>query len=92
MTRALAVDLAGKNIAVNTLAPGMIASPMNGTFKENATYGTNWHDENLVRRWGEPEDVAVVAVFLATDAAAFIIGETNNVDGCSIAALVRKGE
>ena len=92
MTRALAADMAGKNITVNALAPGMIASPFNRSFKEDANYGDNWNDENLVRRWGEPEDVAGIAAFLASDDAAFITGETINVDGGSIAALVRRGE
>jgi 3-oxoacyl-[acyl-carrier protein] reductase len=92
MTRALAADMAGRNITVNALAPGMIASPMNRGFKEDAAYGDNWNDENLVRRWGEPEDVAGIAAFLASDEAAFITGETVTVDGGSIAALVRRGE
>jgi len=92
MTRALAADMAGKNITVNALAPGMIASPFNSSFKEDSEYGDNWNDENLVRRWGEPEDVAGIAAFLASDEAAFITGETINVDGGSIAALVRRGE
>jgi NAD(P)-dependent dehydrogenase (short-subunit alcohol dehydrogenase family) len=92
MTRALAADVAGKNITVNALAPGMIASPMNRGFKEDDAFGENWNSENLVRRWGEPEDVANVAAFLASDDAAFITGETVTVDGGSIAALVRQGE
>jgi len=46
----------------------------------------------LVRRWGEPEDVAGAAAFLASDDAAFITGETITIDGGSIAALVRRGE
>lgn len=92
MTRALAADMAGKNITVNALSPGMIASPFNRSFKEDSEYGDNWNNENLVRRWGEPEDVAGIAAFLASDEAAFITGETINVDGGSIAALMRRGE
>lgn len=92
MTRALATDMAGKNITVNALAPGMIASPLNRQFTEDADFGDNWNNDNLVRRWGEPEDVAGIAAFLASDEAAFITGETINVDGGSIAALLRRGE
>ena len=67
-------------------------SPMNQGFKEDENFGDNWNDDNLVRRWGEPEDVANVAAFLASDDAAFVTGETINVDGGSIAALFRRGE
>ena len=92
MTRALAADMAGKHITVNALAPGMIASPMNQAVKENPDFGDNWNNDNLVRRWGKPEDVAGIAAFLASDEASFITGETINVDGGSIAALIRRGE
>ena len=92
MTRALAADMAGKNITVNALAPGMIASPMNQAVKENPVFGDKPNNDNLVRRWGKPEDVAGIAAFLASDEASFITGETINVDGGSIAALIRRGE
>jgi NAD(P)-dependent dehydrogenase (short-subunit alcohol dehydrogenase family) len=92
LTRALAADMAGKNVTVNALAPGMIASPMNRDFAEDPELGEAWNAENLAGRWGEPGDVAGVAAFLASDDAGFITGETITVDGGSIAALVRKGE
>ncbi|MCG8543106.1 MAG: glucose 1-dehydrogenase [Alphaproteobacteria bacterium] len=92
LTRALAADMAGKNITVNSLSPGMIASPFNRQFAEDQVVGAAWNTENLVQRWGQPEDVAGIAAFLASDEAAFITGETINVDGGSIAALVRQGE
>jgi NAD(P)-dependent dehydrogenase (short-subunit alcohol dehydrogenase family) len=92
LTRALAAEMAGKNVTVNAVAPGMIASPFNRKFAEDAVLGEAWNAENLVGRWGQPEDVAGVVAFLASDDAGFITGETITVDGGSIAALVRKGE
>ena len=92
LTRALAADMAGKNITVNALAPGMIASPFNREFAEDKDISEAWNAANLVGRWGQPEEIAGIAAFLASDEAAFITGETINVDGGSIAALVRKGE
>ncbi len=92
LTRALAADMAGKKITVNAVALGMIASPLNRDIAEDQVLGDAWNAENLARRWGEPEDVAGVAAFLASDDAGFITGETITVDGGSIAALVRKGE
>jgi NAD(P)-dependent dehydrogenase (short-subunit alcohol dehydrogenase family) len=91
-TRALAADMAGKNVTVNALAPGLISSAMNLKFTEDQVLREAWNAENLIGRWGEPEDVAGVAAFLASDDAGFITGETITVDGGSIAALVRKGE
>ena len=82
----------GKNITVNALAPGLIALPMNRVFTRDQDLRKAWNAGNLARRWGEPEDVAGVAVFLASGDAGFIIGETITVDGGSISALVRKGE
>ena len=65
---------------------------MNRDLTENQDLREAWNAENLARRWGEPEDVAGVAVFLASGDAGFIIGETITVDGGAISALVRKGE
>jgi len=92
LTRALAADMAGRNIAVNALAPGMIASPLNREFSEDRVLGDAWNSENLARRWGRPDDIAGAAVFLASADAGFITGEAITVDGGSIAALVRHGE
>ena len=74
------------------VATGMSASPPDPDIGEDQVLGDAWNAENLARRGGEPEDVAGVAAFLASDDAGFITGETITVDGGSIAALVRKGE
>jgi NAD(P)-dependent dehydrogenase (short-subunit alcohol dehydrogenase family) len=91
-TKALAADLSDKNIRVNALAPGMIATPMNQTLADDPKVGSAWNNENLVGRWGQPEDVAKSAVFLASSDADFITGSTIQVDGGSISAFVRAGE
>ncbi len=91
-TKALAADLSDKNIRVNALAPGMIETPMNQALADDPKVGSAWNNENLVGRWGQPEDVAKAAVFLASSDADFITGSTIQVDGGSISAFVRAGE
>lgn len=91
-TRALAADMAVHGIRVNGIAPGMIASPLNKQFTEDSSLAETWNSENLVGRWGTPEDVASAAVFLASDEADFIDGEFITIDGGAVAALVRQGE
>jgi NAD(P)-dependent dehydrogenase (short-subunit alcohol dehydrogenase family) len=91
-TKALAADLSDKNIRVNALAPGMIETPMNQALADDPEVGSAWNNENLVGRWGQPDDVAKAAVFLASSDADFITGSTIQVDGGSISAFVRAGE
>ena len=91
-TKALAADLSDKNIRVNALAPGMIETPMNQALADDPEIGEIWNSENLVGRWGQPEDVAKAAGFLASDDANFMTGTTLQVDGGAISAYVRAGE
>ncbi|TEB05516.1 3-oxoacyl-(acyl-carrier-protein) reductase FabG [Pelotomaculum schinkii] len=79
LTKALAKELCSRNITVNAVAPGFINTEMTAGLPEKVT-------EKLLaqipmKRFGEPEDVAGLAVFLATDAAAYITGQTIAADG-----------
>jgi NAD(P)-dependent dehydrogenase (short-subunit alcohol dehydrogenase family) len=80
MTKNAAVRLAGDRIRVNSIHPGQIDTPMQardkGTPVEARLLG-----HTLFHRWGEPREVADVAAFLATDAAAYITGAEIVVDG-----------
>ena len=92
LTRAMAVDMAGRNIYVNAIAPGLIASPFNASFAEAADTGPAWGKETLIGRWGQPEDIAGAAVFLASDDSDFVNGAEIKIDGGWLAAKTRSGE
>ena len=78
-TRALAVELAPKGINVNAVAPGVIVTEMSAFVREAA--GDEVLSRILLKRYGNPEDVARAVVFLASEDAAYITGVTLPVDG-----------
>jgi 3-oxoacyl-[acyl-carrier protein] reductase len=78
-TRALAVELASRNVTVNAIAPGFIETDMSEAVRNKA--GDLLKKFIPMRRLGQPEDVAKVAVFLASDDAAYVTGQVWTVDG-----------
>jgi NAD(P)-dependent dehydrogenase (short-subunit alcohol dehydrogenase family) len=81
LTRQLAAEFGGHNIRVNTIAPGIIRSPLQAKIGvDNADSLAGLH---LLQRIGEPADIAEMTYFLATSA--FITGEILNVDGGHVA-------
>ena len=84
LTKSMAIELAAHNIQVNAIAPGWITTEMTAIVRDNP----DWADFNkliLTRtpagRWGDADEVAGAAVFLASAAADFITGTTLPVDG-----------
>lgn len=76
----MAKELAPKGVRVNAIAPGLVQTAMTQHwFDEGATEFMTAHIP--ARRAGSPTDLGGVAVFLASDAAAYIHGETITVDG-----------
>ncbi len=79
LTKAVARELAGRNIQANLIAPGFIVSDMTEALDEKAR---NAIIENIpLRRLGKPEDVADAALFLASSASAYITGHVLHVNG-----------
>lgn len=81
LTRSLAVELGPYNIRVNCIAPGLTRTPMVEPVLESAEFVRKMELETPLRRIGEPEDFGGVAVFLASDAARYVTGQTIFVDG-----------
>ncbi len=78
-TKALAKELGPSGITVNAIAPGVIDTPMNSILDAEAKEALC--DETPVGRIGTPEEVAAATLFLVSDSAAFITGETLNISG-----------
>jgi NAD(P)-dependent dehydrogenase (short-subunit alcohol dehydrogenase family) len=81
MVRALAVELARYGIRANSIAPGWIATDMTQRMQDNAVFTEKVLPRVPMRRWGKPEDFGGIAVYLASDAAAYHTGDTFVIDG-----------
>jgi gluconate 5-dehydrogenase len=81
MTRALAADLGARGITVNSVAPGTFATEVNAALADDPEW-TDWlRSRTALGRWGRPDEFAGAVVFLASDAASFVTGQTLAVDG-----------
>ena len=80
-TRSLAIELGPAGIRVNSVAPGVVDTALWAKNKAVPGVVETIVEQTPLRRWASPEDVADVIVFLASDAARFITGETISVDG-----------
>ena len=78
-TKSAAVELGPHGIRVNCIAPGAIATER--TAAEAGDYSATWSRVTPLRRVGTPQDIAGPVVFLCSDAASFITGQTIWVDG-----------
>lgn len=82
LTRALAKDLAEYGIRVNAVSPGTIDTPFHQATKDNNMELFNsWKNNILLKRFGQPEEVASVIEFLVSDKSSFITGEIVQING-----------
>ena len=77
MTKTVAKELAARNICCNAIAPGFIETDMTQAFKDNEAVISSIP----LKRIGNPEEVAKLAAFLASDASDYITGEVIRIDG-----------
>jgi NAD(P)-dependent dehydrogenase (short-subunit alcohol dehydrogenase family) len=82
LVRALAAELAGRRIRVNSIVSGAVATAMHNDFVENVseTIVENYRNLHMLG-FGEPRDVANAAIFLLSDASAWVTGTSMVVDG-----------
>ena len=73
LSKSMAKEMGSRGIRVNCIAPGFIETDMTGALPENMK--TEWEKQIPLRRAGKPEDVASVALFLASDMSAYVTGQ-----------------
>lgn len=78
-TKSIAQELGSRNIRSNAIAPGFIITDMTGQLSEEVR--KDWESRIPLRRGGTPENVANVAVFLASDLSSYVNGQVINVCG-----------
>ncbi|MDA0912732.1 MAG: 3-oxoacyl-[acyl-carrier-protein] reductase [Bacteroidetes bacterium] len=83
-TKSVALELGSRNIRCNAIAPGFIETEMTGALDEATVQG--WRDAIPLKRGGQPEDVAQLCTFLASDMSSYITGQTICIDGGMITA------
>ena len=87
LTRGMAVELAPQGIQVNAIAPGYFATEMNRPLLDDAAFDAWVKKRTPAGRWGQPAEIAGLAVFLASSAADFITGQMVTIDGGMSVAL-----
>ena len=79
LTKSIAKEMGSRGIRANCIAPGFIATDMTGALSEEVR--KEWEKQIPLRRGGTPEDVANVALFLASDLSAYVTGQVINCCG-----------
>ena len=80
MTKSAAKELARYNVTANAIAPGA-ATPMTETIRTDERFKDKYLERIPMGRWAEPEEIAPVFVFFASDAAGYVTGQTLAADG-----------
>lgn len=81
MTRGLAVEWADRGVRVNGVAPGYVATDLTSGMRDNPGITGSLVQSIPMARFAEPEEIAGIVTYLASDASSFVTGQTFTVDG-----------
>jgi NAD(P)-dependent dehydrogenase (short-subunit alcohol dehydrogenase family) len=90
LTRALAIEWAKFNVCVNMIAPGVFRTDLNADLLDGTERGREFLLRTPMKRFGQLEELVGAAVFLASDAASFVTGQSIAVDGGFLASGVNQ--
>ena len=81
LMRTVCLELAQHNITVNNIGPGAIETPINADVLADPVKHKALLDEIPLHRMGQPEEIAQLALYLASDASSYVTGSTFFIDG-----------
>lgn len=86
MLRALAAELGQSGVRVNTIAPGVVETPLTAQIKDDPAWYGAYAEKSILGRWATPEEMAGAVVYLASEASSYVTGAFYEVDGGWLAA------
>jgi NAD(P)-dependent dehydrogenase (short-subunit alcohol dehydrogenase family) len=81
LARTLASELGTKGVRVNTIAPGVVETPLTAQIKNNPAWYQAYADKSALKRWATADEMAGAVVYLASDASSYVTGSVLLVDG-----------